>query len=68
MPGCDLAGLAGDALYSVSACRPLLLKGIRKELLKRKSWLLGEVLDQFREFPVLPAPEERVRVVIGVRN
>ena len=40
---------------------------IRKELLKRKSWLLGEVLDQFREFPVLPAPEERVKAcIIGI--
>ena len=47
--------------------RPLLLKDIRKELLKRRSWLLKEVLSQFREFPVLPGPEERVRAcIIGV--
>jgi hypothetical protein len=47
--------------------RPLLLKDIRKELLKRKTWLLREVLDQFREFPVLPGPEERVKAcIIGV--
>jgi len=45
----------------------LLLKDIRKELLKRKTWLLREVLDQFREFPVLPGPEERVKAcIIGV--
>ena len=37
--------------------RPLLLKDIRKELLQRKEWLLAEVLDHFREFPVLPRPE-----------
>ena len=47
--------------------RPLLLKDIRKELLQRKTWLLAEVLDQFREFPLLPGPEERVRAcIIGV--
>jgi len=47
--------------------RPLLLKDIRKELLQRKTWLLAEVLDQFREFPVLPGPTERVRAcIIGV--
>ena len=47
--------------------RPLLLKDIRKELLARKVWLLGEVLDKFREFPVLPGPEERVKAcIIGI--
>jgi hypothetical protein len=47
--------------------RPLLLKDIRKELLQRKTWLLPIVLEQFREFPVLPRPEERVRAcIIGV--
>ena len=56
-----------EMLSQRKRARPLLLKDIRKELLKRKSWLLGEVLDQFREFPVLPAPEERVKAcIIGI--
>jgi len=56
-----------EMLSQRKRARPLLLKDIRKELLKRRSWLLGEVLDQFREFPILPGPEERVRAcIIGV--
>jgi CTP:molybdopterin cytidylyltransferase MocA len=47
--------------------RPLLLKDIRKELLERKDWLTDQVLQKFREFPVLPGPEERVKAcIIGV--
>jgi len=47
--------------------RPLLLKDIRTELLTRELWLTGQVLKKFREFPVLPAPEERVKAcIIGV--
>ena len=44
--------------------RPLLLKDIRNELLVRKAWLMTEVLDKFREFPVLAGPEERVKACI----
>ncbi|MET0107144.1 MAG: helicase-related protein, partial [Sedimenticola sp.] len=47
--------------------KPLLLKDIRKPLLLRREWLAQEVLMKFREFPVLPGPEERVRAcIIGV--
>lgn len=56
-----------EMLSKRKRARPLLLRDIRKELLQRKSWLLEEVLDKFREFPVLPTPEERVRAcIIGV--
>ena len=47
--------------------RPLLLKDIRKELLAQGEWLTDEVLQKFKEFPMLPSPEERVKAcIIGV--
>lgn len=47
--------------------KPLLLKDIRKPLLSQRDWLAEEILTKFREFPVLPGPEERVRAcIIGV--
>jgi hypothetical protein len=47
--------------------RPLLLKDIRKELLAQGPWLTDQVLHRFREFPVLPGPEERVKAcILGV--
>jgi superfamily II DNA or RNA helicase len=47
--------------------RPLLLKDIRNELLARGPWLTEQILHRFREFPVLPGPEERVKAcIVGV--
>ena len=47
--------------------RPLLLKDIRNELLARGPWLTDQILHRFREFPVLPGPEERVKAcIVGV--
>lgn len=47
--------------------KPLLLKDIRKPLLSQRDWLAEEILTKFREFPVLPGPEERIRAcIIGV--
>ncbi|HEC18707.1 MAG TPA: helicase, partial [Gammaproteobacteria bacterium] len=47
--------------------KPLLLKDIRRPLLERRDWLAREVLENFREFPVLAGPEERVKAcIIGV--
>jgi hypothetical protein len=47
--------------------RPLLLKDIRSELLARDEWLTRQILEKFREFPILPGPEERIKAcIIGV--
>lgn len=47
--------------------KPLLLKDIRKELLSRPDWLMEQLENHFREFPMLPKPEERIRAcIIGV--
>lgn len=47
--------------------RPLLLKDIRKDLSANRSELLGKILQQFQDFPVIQRPEERIRsCIIGV--
>lgn len=47
--------------------RPLLLEDIRPELLERHAWLAQQVRVGFKEFPLLPRPEERVKAcIIGV--
>jgi len=56
-----------EMLTNRKRSRPLLLKDIRSELLAKAEWLTDEVLQKFREFPVLPGPEERVKAcIIGV--
>jgi hypothetical protein len=44
--------------------RPLLLKEIRAELLKRGDWLTEQIVERFQEIPVLPVPEERIKACI----
>jgi superfamily II DNA or RNA helicase len=47
--------------------KPLLLKDIRNDLLSQPDWLMEQLETHFREFPMLPKPEERVRAcIIGV--
>ncbi len=47
--------------------KPLLLKDIRNELLKEPKWLISEIVEHFRRFPILPGPEERIKAcIIGV--
>ncbi len=47
--------------------RPLLLKDIRKDLEKKSEYIVGKVLEEFRNFPVLPSPDERISAcIIGV--
>ena len=56
-----------EVLTKRKRSRPLLLKDIRAELLARSEWLTEQVLQKFKEFPVLPSPEERVKAcIIGV--
>lgn len=53
-----------DMLTQRKRSRPLLLKDIRVDLLKREAWLTREIIQRFREFPMLPGPEERVKACI----
>ena len=47
--------------------RPLLLKDIRRDLLKNIEYVIDKVLQEFRNFPVLPSPDERISAcIIGV--
>jgi hypothetical protein len=47
--------------------KPLLLKDIRKDLLARPEWLIQSLEENFREFPLLPGIEERIKAcIIGV--
>ncbi len=47
--------------------KPLLLKDIRNELMKEPKWLVSEIVEHFRRFPILPGPEERIKAcIIGV--
>lgn len=47
--------------------KPLLLKDIRKDLLARPDWLIQSLEENFREFPLLPGIEERIKAcIIGV--
>jgi hypothetical protein len=47
--------------------KPLLLEDIRKDLLARPEWLIQSLEDNFREFPLLPGIEERIKAcIIGV--
>ena len=47
--------------------KPLLLKDIRKDLLARPEWLIKSLEENFREFPLLPGIEERIKAcIIGV--
>jgi hypothetical protein len=47
--------------------KPLLLKHIRGELITREADLGPRCIEQFRSFPVVPSPDERIRVcIIGV--
>lgn len=47
--------------------KPLLLKDIRNVLLNRCDWLAEQVEIHFRQFPLLPKPEERIKAcIIGV--
>jgi hypothetical protein len=56
-----------EMLTQRKRARPLLLKDIRNELLARGPWLTDQILHRFREFPVLPGPEERVKAcIVGV--
>jgi superfamily II DNA or RNA helicase len=45
----------------------LLLRDIRAELLAKPEWLAGQLAAHFREFPLLPSQEERIRAcILGV--
>src|SRR5690606_17239537 len=45
----------------------LLLKDIRRDLLAKPDWLIAELENHFREFPVLRGHEERIKAcIIGV--
>ena len=47
--------------------RPLLLKDIRRDLLNQLEYIIERVLQEFRNFPVLPSPDERISAcIIGV--
>ena len=47
--------------------KPLLLKDIRNDLLGKPDWLMEQLETHFREFPMLPKPEERIRAcIVGV--
>jgi len=47
--------------------KPLLLKDIRKDLLARPDWLIKSLEENFREFPLLPSIEERIKAcIVGV--
>ena len=47
--------------------KPLLLRDIREDLMEQEEGLGQRVIDAFVEFPVLPAPDERISAcVIGV--
>ena len=47
--------------------KPLLLKDIQKDLLAQPDWLIQSLEDNFREFPLLPNVEERIKAcIIGV--
>ena len=48
--------------------KPLLLKDIRNELLNEPKWLINEIVKHFRQFPILPGSEERIKAcIIGVK-
>jgi hypothetical protein len=52
---------------STNRVKPLLLSDIRKDLLAQPDWLMEQLEMHFREFPMLPKPEERIRAcIIGV--
>lgn len=47
--------------------KPLLLKDIRNDLLARPDWLIKSLETNFREFPLLPSIEKRIKAcIIGV--
>ena len=47
--------------------RPLLLKDIRKDLQAQSDLIIKKVLEEFRNFPILPSPDERISAcIIGV--
>jgi len=47
--------------------RPLLLKDIRNDLKKESNLVIRRVLEEFRNFPILPSPDERISAcIIGV--
>lgn len=47
--------------------KPLLLKDVRRDLCKDPDWLIEQFEHHFRQFPILPDPERRVRAcIIGV--
>ena len=47
--------------------KPLLLKDIRRELISREASLGPRCIERFRSFPVVPSPDERIRVcIVGV--
>jgi len=51
----------------VPRTRPLLLKDIRKDLEKQSDYVVKKLLDEFRNFPVLQPPDERISAcIIGV--
>lgn len=47
--------------------KPLLLKDIRKDLINQSDTLIPKVLEEFRRFPVLESPENRISAcIIGI--
>lgn len=47
--------------------KPLLLKDIRKDLKNKSDIVVNKVLEEFRNFPILPSPDERISAcIIGV--
>lgn len=47
--------------------KPLLLRDVRKDLCRDPEWLIDQFESHFRQFPILPDPERRVRAcIVGV--
>jgi hypothetical protein len=47
--------------------KPLLLKDIRRDLIAREDSLGPQIIQKFRAFPVLEAPDERITAcILGV--